>query len=119
MSKKLTDYFFKRKDKVSSTPPTEQSASVNDSSSVNNDANMLGVNNPAVNTPDVNSPAVNNPINVSGRMISEDIEEHLIIHQVRLIFPKQPLVNKIDHVKLLGPLNILGYITVKGLYISL
>ena len=74
MSKKLTDYFFKRKDKVSSTPPTERSASVNGSSSVNNDANMLDVNNPAVNTPDVNTPAVNNPVNISGRMISEDIE---------------------------------------------
>ena len=74
MSKKLTDYFFKRKDKVSSTTPTEQSTSVNGSSSVNNDANMLDVNNPTVNTPDVNTPAVNNPVNISSRMISEDIE---------------------------------------------
>ena len=44
MSKKLTDYLFKRKDKVSSTTTTEQSTSVNGSSSVNNDANMLDVN---------------------------------------------------------------------------
>ena len=73
MSKKLTDYFFKRKDKVSSTTPTEQSTSVNGSSSVNDDANMLDVNNPTVNTPDVNTPTVNNPVNISSRMISEDI----------------------------------------------
>ena len=70
----LTDYFYKRKDKVSSTTPTEQSTSVNCSSSVNNDANMLDVNNPTVNTSDVNTPAVNNPVNISSRMISEDIE---------------------------------------------
>ena len=70
----LTDYFYKRKDKVSSTTPTEQSTSVNCSSSVNNDANMLDVNNPTVNTPDVNTPVVNNPVNISSRMISEDIE---------------------------------------------
>ena len=69
----LTDYFFKRKDKASSMTPTEQSTSVNGSSSVNNDANMLDVNNPTVNTPDVNT-AVNNPVNISSRMISEDIE---------------------------------------------
>ena len=35
---------------------------------------MLDVNNPTVNTPDVNTPAVNNPVNISSRMISEDIE---------------------------------------------
>ena len=52
MSKKLTDYFFKRKDKVSSATPTEQTASINDSSPVNNDANMLDVNNPTVNKQD-------------------------------------------------------------------
>ena len=74
MSKKLTDYFFKRKDKVSSTTPTEQSTSVNGGSSVNNDVNMLDVNNPTVNAPDVNIPAANNPVNISSRVISEDIE---------------------------------------------
>ena len=74
MSKKLTDYFFKRKDKVSSMTPTEQSTSVNGSSSVNNDANMLDVNNPTVNAPGVNTPAVNNPVNISSGMISEDKE---------------------------------------------
>ena len=74
MSKKLTDYFFERKDKVSSATPTEQSTSVNGSSSVNNDPNMVDVNNPTVNTPDVNTPAVNNPVNISSRMISEDKE---------------------------------------------
>ena len=58
----LTDYFYKRKDKVSSTTATEQSTSVNCSSSVNNDANMLDVKNPTVNTPDVNTPVVNNPV---------------------------------------------------------
>ena len=35
---------------------------------------MLDVNNPTVDTPDVNTSAVNNPVNVSSRMISEDIE---------------------------------------------
>ena len=74
MSKTLTDYFFKRKDKASSTTPTEQSTSVNGRSSVSNDANMLDVNNPTVNTPDVNTPAVNNPVNISSRMIRQDIE---------------------------------------------
>ena len=74
MSKKLTDYFFKRKDKVSSTTLAEQSTSVNGSSSVNSDANMLDVNNPTVNTPDVNTPAANNPVNISSLMISEDRE---------------------------------------------
>ena len=64
MSKKLTDCFFKREDKVSSTTPTEQSTPFNGSSSVNKDGNMLDVNNPTVNTPDVNTPAVNNPVNI-------------------------------------------------------
>ena len=35
---------------------------------------MFDVNNPTVNTPNVNTPAVNNPVNISSRMISEDIE---------------------------------------------
>ena len=35
---------------------------------------MLDVNNPTVNTPDVNTPAVNYPVNISSRVISEDIE---------------------------------------------
>ena len=52
MSKKLTDYFFKRKD-VSFTTPNGQSTSVNGSSSVNNDVNMLDVNMLDVNNPNV------------------------------------------------------------------
>ena len=48
---------------------------------------MLDVNNPTVNTPDVNTPAVNNPVNISSRMIREDIEAPYLLSS-SFNFPK-------------------------------